>query len=615
MAKITKDKLIKRAKKLFKRKNYENCIKTSNKILKMDPNFLEAYIFKLRSLKELGEKINMDDYEKTILEYLSHSPKDEENYLVAIDYLLSMNKFDLVSSISDEGMLLHPDSYNILLSRLKALIYNNNEFEENIKYLDNLSKTNKFWKNILYLKANLYGEKDDFDKSLEVYNDLLSDSMDLETLLRKLRTLKLLRRDDEVLEILDRMIDYDDEKNWALVSKGLHFQDQDESLSIELIDEAIKNDPEYGFAYYGKAIILSGMKKYDYAKENLDKALKYDENLSKYADFNLIFAYIIYHADGDMINALKLLSRIDLTDYSYYDSINLNLEIFQDLCLEERHDSDGISCTNFDGNFDKDSMNSFKNSKNGLIHVIFYKNHDSHLVDIRIYNNPVDNNLSPEIMSMIESGVDVELYDDIPEKRDLTSVEDYEQALSDFHDLKGDEYFKEHEGHFWKLHETRPFMMWLLDYSALLWEEEIDKDKSIDLLKYILVLNPDDNQGVRDILMTRFLELNRLKEFEKYRIEYDGGYGSFVLYNNALFSIKNKENDAKIKSLLKKAIEFNDYIIPYLTNEKPIPQVLPEFYSDGNLNEAEYYVIISIKAWHDDEVAMKKLNEYIRGTL
>ncbi|MDR3292227.1 MAG: hypothetical protein LBT10_08800 [Methanobrevibacter sp.] len=619
MSKITKDKLIKRAKKLFKRENYENCIKTANKILKMDSNYLEAYIFKLDSFIRLDKKINIDDFEETVLGYLTHSPKDEGNYLVAIYYIILMDKIELIDKLGlltyiiNEGMLSHPESYDILLLRLKVL-YENSEFEETIEYLDNLAKTNKFWKDILYFKANIYMEEDKYDKSLEVYNKILNDSRDLDTLSRKIRTLQLIERDDEALEILDGMIDDNDEKNWALVNKGLHYQDQDETLAMEFIDEAIKNDPEYGFAYYGKASVLAQIDEYDDAAKYLDKALTYDVNLSDNADFIFLSAIICYHGDDDGIAALEHLSRIDFIDYCYYDTTDLLLEMFHDIISEGIFESDGTPNINIDGdfNFDKETMDLFKKSNVNAIHVIFYKNHDSHFVDTRIYNNPVDNNLSPEIIDMIESGEDVELYDDTPEKRDLTTVEDYEQALSDFHDLKGDEYFKEHKGRFWKLHETRPFMMWLFDYSALLWDEEIDKDKSIDLLKYMIELNPSDNQGARDILMTRLLELDRLKEFKEYNLEYDD-YGSFTLYNNVLLAIKNKKNDAKIKSLLKKAIEFNEHVITYLTNKKPIPQTLPEVYSYGGLDEAEYYVIIAIKAWNNDEIAMKKLNEYIQS--
>ncbi|MDR2624279.1 MAG: hypothetical protein LBC39_06915 [Methanobrevibacter sp.] len=611
MSKITKEHLIRRAKKFFKKEKYENCIKTSNKILKMDPDYLEAYMLKLRSLQLIDRKVSVDDYEKTVLEYLNHSPKDEKDYLMAIDYLSSFGIFDS-TSIADEGIKMHPDSYDLLLSSLKTLFYDYEKFDEDMEYVDSLSKTSKFWKKILYFKANIYREEEQYAEALEIYNEILNHSRDLETLSRKLRVLKTLAKDDEALEILDKMIEEDDEKNWALVNKELYFQVEDEPPSTELIDEVIKNNPEYGFAYYGKASVLSDMEKYDAAKEYLDKALKYDEILNNNGDFKFLSAYLAYNGCDDRNTAKNLLREVDITDYSYYDSADLDTTmILHDMFLKEENDPNGIQFLELDGNMDFDETDFFKDPNYVVSHTIFYKNHDSQMVDMRIYNNPMNSNQSEitDILGYIEG---IELYDDTPEKKDLKTVEDYEHAISEFYDLKGDEYFKEHEGVFWKLHETRPFMMWLLDYSALLWEQNIDKYKSIDLLEYLLVLNPDDNQGARDVLMTRLLELNRIKEFEKYSLEYDD-FGAFTLYNNALFAIKNKENDRKIKSLLKKAVEFNEHIIPYLTNKKPIPKNLPEMYSYGDLNEADYYATIAIKAWNEDEIAMKKMNEYIQS--
>ncbi|MDR3222134.1 MAG: hypothetical protein LBT66_00145 [Methanobrevibacter sp.] len=214
----------------------------------MDPNFLEACIFKLKSLEYVDKEINPKDYEETILEYLNHSPKDEKNYLFAIYSLFNINNFDLIESVTNEALLLHPDSHDILSSTLKSLLYAD-DFEKSIKYLDNLSKTSKFLKDILHFKALVYRDEEEYDKSLDVYNEILNDSRDLDRLSRKIKTLKFMERDDEALELLDRMIDDNDEKNWALVNKGLYYQDQDETLAMKFIDEVIENDPEYGFAY------------------------------------------------------------------------------------------------------------------------------------------------------------------------------------------------------------------------------------------------------------------------------------------------------------------------------------------------------------------------------
>jgi hypothetical protein len=96
--------------------------------------------------------------------------------------------------------------------------------------------------------------------------------------------------------------------------------------------------------------------------------------------------------------------------------------------------------------------------------------------------------------------------------------------------------------------------------------------------------------------MTRILELDRLEEFEEYREMFEYDEGAFPLYNNVLYTIKNREEEFTISEMLGDAINFNKHVLDYLTGKKEIPTKLPETHSYGDDNEAIYYSTIAMKA-------------------
>ncbi|KZX17666.1 hypothetical protein MBCUT_01440 [Methanobrevibacter cuticularis] len=215
-----------------------------------------------------------------------------------------------------------------------------------------------------------------------------------------------------------------------------------------------------------------------------------------------------------------------------------------------------------------------------------------------------------ESSSIFDNHDDVELFDDyvIDETNPLETIEDYQRAIDLFRTTKGEEYFEEHKGYFWGLVETRPFMMHLLEQAILLWDDD-QKEQAVKQLKYILKLNPGDNQGIRYILINYLFELDRLKEVEDLLNFFDEEYSANWAFSELLLSIKNKKEKKSIEQLYKEAIELNKYVIPFLTGKKKIPNYLPEFYSFGDESEAIMYVDLAFKAWNNDEVAMNILKE------
>lgn len=206
---------------------------------------------------------------------------------------------------------------------------------------------------------------------------------------------------------------------------------------------------------------------------------------------------------------------------------------------------------------------------------------------------------------------DIELFEDyvIDEDNPLETIDDYQRAINLFHSTKGEEYFEENTGYFWGMLETRPFMMHLLEQAMLLWDAG-QKDRAVSQLQYLLELNPDDNQGVRYILMSRLLELDRLDEAHELFDFYDEEYSADWLFSKLLLSIKSNEDKDIIDKLYEEAVEENEFIVPFLVGKKKIPNVLPSYYSPGDENEAIIYVDLALRAWKKNKKAIKMLKKF-----
>lgn len=206
---------------------------------------------------------------------------------------------------------------------------------------------------------------------------------------------------------------------------------------------------------------------------------------------------------------------------------------------------------------------------------------------------------------------DIELFEDyvIDDDNPLETIEDYQRAIDLFRSTKGEKYFEENKGYFWGMLESRPFMMHLLEQAMLLWDAG-QRDRAVSQLQYLLELNPNDNQGVRYVLMNRLLELDRLDEAQELFDFYDEEYSADWLFSKLLLSIKSNEDKDIIEELYEEAVEENEFIIPFLLGKKKIPTVLPSYYSPGDENEAIIYVDLAQMAWKKNKKAIKMLKKF-----
>jgi len=347
MSKLNKEKLLRRVQRLLNGKKYENCLKTANKALKNYSEETSVYLAKMEALFHLEK---FDELTETVKHYFKNVSNDEDSYVMICDKFESlelglMEKLgydsiseakqgsklefatNMVIQLNNEALKLYPESCEFAITKARRVFLEEGA-EKLVEYVDSFSSTDLHWKELMYFKENTCRFSRNCEESLNTCNKILEVSFDLETLFRKIWLLRLMKKDDEAIGILDEMIAKDNNKNWALAAKGLYYGERDNQKAMEFIDEAIKNDPEYGYAYYAKAYILFILGKYDDTSDTLDKAFSLDESLLE-NPWVLFFLAEFAEAEGDLGSALEYLSHIDVIDYVYSATMEFRSDLYE----------------------------------------------------------------------------------------------------------------------------------------------------------------------------------------------------------------------------------------------------------------------------------------------
>lgn len=172
----------------------------------------------------------------------------------------------------------------------------------------------------------------------------------------------------------------------------------------------------------------------------------------------------------------------------------------------------------------------------------------------------------------------------------------YRQGVEAGERALGKEAFEEDVGHFWGILETRPYMRARAGLAECLWASG-KHDEAIQHYKDMLRLNPNDNQGIRDLLMPRLIEMGRDEEAEALFKEYrDDGMASWI-YSRALLDFRKTGDSEMSRKSLAAAVKKNKHIPAYLLGRKKMPRFLPEYYSPGAETEAVFYTKENLEGW------------------
>jgi tetratricopeptide (TPR) repeat protein len=186
----------------------------------------------------------------------------------------------------------------------------------------------------------------------------------------------------------------------------------------------------------------------------------------------------------------------------------------------------------------------------------------------------------------------------------------YAQGIKTGRIALGDSFFQKQAGHFWGYLETRPYMKALAGLAECLWKNEL-RQEAIENYKELLRLNPNDNQGIRYILINCLLAEGMDKEAKKLLLVYRES-SCFILYSEALLSFRGlKHNEAD--KFLKEALLSNPHVPPYLLGAKHLPWSLPDHYSHGSIEEAIIYAADACAVWKNTPRALAWLAERIKS--
>lgn len=166
----------------------------------------------------------------------------------------------------------------------------------------------------------------------------------------------------------------------------------------------------------------------------------------------------------------------------------------------------------------------------------------------------------------------------------------------------GEAAFEEYAGHFWGLFETRPYMRARAGLAQCLWTLG-EEEEAIGHYEEMLRLNPNDNQGIRHVLLGRLLERDDEEKAGRLLEEYAEDGSSEWLYGRALWLFRREKESTEADSALAEALEQNPYVPMYLLGEKKVPNRLPDYIGWGDKTEAQAYAAESLALWKGTEGA------------
>jgi tetratricopeptide (TPR) repeat protein len=176
------------------------------------------------------------------------------------------------------------------------------------------------------------------------------------------------------------------------------------------------------------------------------------------------------------------------------------------------------------------------------------------------------------------------------------ALELYRRAVAAGAEALGETVFQDDAGSFWGLLQTRPYMRARHELALALWHRG-HRDEAVAHYYEMLRLNPNDNQGIRYLLIDALLELGREADADALLKRYKDDGSAHWTWSAALLAFRRSGNTAPANKALAKAVKANRYVTAYLLGKKPLPPTLPGFIGMGDESEAVAYVDSAAGAW------------------
>ena len=198
------------------------------------------------------------------------------------------------------------------------------------------------------------------------------------------------------------------------------------------------------------------------------------------------------------------------------------------------------------------------------------------------------------------------LAEEMPDRVRRTEL--YVQAMAAAERTLGSAPFEEHVGHFWGMLETRPYMRARFGYAECLWGAG-HHDEALGHLQELLRLNPGDNQGVREVLLPRLLELGRDDEAAQVLAAFEEDCSATLAHARALLEFRRSGDGEAAQAKLAVAVRGNPHVTKYLSGSARLPEALADSYRPGSDEEAALAAASLLGAWHVTPGAMAWLRD------
>lgn len=145
--------------------------------------------------------------------------------------------------------------------------------------------------------------------------------------------------------------------------------------------------------------------------------------------------------------------------------------------------------------------------------------------------------------------------------------------------------FEEDAADFWGATRTRPYMRARFGLAQCL-EQLGHTDQAFGHYHELLRLNPNDNQGVRYVLLPALLATGRDSEARALLEQFEGDANAVWKYGWALWTFRREGDSRLARERVREAIRANRHVPRYLTGKAKWPASLPASYALGSVEEA-----------------------------
>jgi len=176
------------------------------------------------------------------------------------------------------------------------------------------------------------------------------------------------------------------------------------------------------------------------------------------------------------------------------------------------------------------------------------------------------------------------------------ALELYQKGIAAGERALGSKRFEADAGHFWGILETRPYMRARKGLAERLYDMG-RYDEAIPHFTELLRLNPNDNQGNRDVLAACYLLASRNSEALELLNKYPEGITANWNYTHALVRFRLHGICKEANEALQVAVANNPHVPKYLRGLKRMPRDKPGHYGIGSIEEAIVYMELYSRCW------------------